>query len=130
MEDFRLIYESSGLSCVHKETCTLREYIINQDHIPEKYQLYCYGMVIEKGSSYVGKSIRDSGLKSDRSCFVVGVERHLLPITEPSPNFVLRADDIIWILGTVETVVELLQDDAITDHEANAKRQKRKGKGK
>ena len=128
MEDFRLIYESSGLSCVHKETCTLREYIINQDHIPEKYQLYCYGMVIEKGSSYVGKSIRDSGLKSDRSCFVVGVERHLLPITEPSPNFVLRADDIIWILGTVETVVELLQDDAITDHEANAKRQKRKGK--
>ena len=52
--------------------------------------------------------------------------------TAPMPhfgnNFVLRADDIIWILGTVETVVELLQDDAITDHEANAKRQKRKGK--
>ncbi|MGN0962211.1 MAG: cation:proton antiporter regulatory subunit, partial [Clostridia bacterium] len=91
-------------------------------------QLYCYGMVIEKGSSYVGKSIRDSGLKSDRSCFVVGVERQLLPITEPSPNFILRADDIIWILGTVETVVGLLQDDAITDHAANARGQKGKGK--
>lgn len=124
MEDFRLIYEASGLNCIHQETCTLREYIVNQDHIPEKYQLYCYGMVIKKGSAYVGKSIRDSGLKSDRSCFVVGVERQLLPITEPSPNFVLRADDIIWILGTVKTVVELLQDVSIVDHEANAKKRK------
>lgn len=110
--DFRLIYEESGHSCVHRETCALREYILNQDHIPEKYQLYCYGALVKKGSPYVGKSIRDSGLKSDRSCFVVGVERQMLPIKEPTPNFILGSDDIIWILGAEETIFELLQDES------------------
>lgn len=128
IEDFRLIYGVSALTDVHQKPCSLHQYILNQDHIPEKYQLYCYGLIIQKGSAYAGRSIRDSGLKSDRNCFVVGVERHLLPITEPSPNFILRADDILWILGTAETIVNLLQDDDIEDHVGNAKRQEMKKK--
>lgn len=55
---------------------------------------------------------------------MIGVERELLPITEPSPNFILRADDILWVLGTVETVLYLLEDDSVTYHSANAKPQK------
>ncbi|MBQ6810829.1 MAG: TrkA C-terminal domain-containing protein, partial [Firmicutes bacterium] len=94
------------------------------EHIQDKDQLYCYGILIKKGSSYVGKSIRDSGLKNKRQCFVIGVERELLPMTEPSPNLILRADDILWILGTVETILYLLEDDMMISHSANAKLQK------
>lgn len=124
IDNFRLIYSERALIFQGDETLTLCHYIKNQDHIQDKDQLYCYGILIKKGSSYVGKSIRDSGLKNNRQCFVIGVERELLPITEPSPNFILRADDILWVLGTVETVLYLLEDDSVTYHSANAKPQK------
>ncbi|MBQ2763520.1 MAG: cation:proton antiporter [Firmicutes bacterium] len=124
IENFRLIYSERALLFQGEETLTLGHYIKNQGHIQDKDQLYCYGILIKKGSSYVGKSIRDSGLKNNRQCFVIGVERELLPMTEPSPNLILRADDILWLLGTVETVLYLLEDDTITYHSANAKPRK------
>ncbi|MBQ1252190.1 MAG: cation:proton antiporter [Firmicutes bacterium] len=124
IENFRLIYSEGALIFQGHETLTLSDYIRHQDHIAEKDQLFCYGLLIQKGSSYVGKSIRDSGLKNHRQCFVIGVERELLPITEPSPNLILRADDILWVLGTVETILYLLQDDSVVYHSSNAKPQK------
>ena len=45
-------------------------------------------------------------------------------MTEPSPNLILRSGDILWILGTVETILNLLQDDSVVYHSSNAKLQK------
>lgn len=121
MENFDLIYNNAA---VHQEgtgSVTLHDYIFNQDRIPEKEQLYCYGTLIHKDSPFGGKSISDSGLRKDRSCFVIGVERALLPITEPSPNFILRTGDIVWILGTVKTMVALLEDEAVIYDKSNRK---------
>ena len=120
VENFRLIYGEKAALRLNGEDCTLHRYIVGQqDRISERYQLYCYGTLIHKDSPFTGKSIRDSGLRKDRSCFVIGVERDLLPITELSPNFILRADDTVWILGTAKTMIELLQDEAVVYHEDN-----------
>lgn len=124
IENFRLIYNERALILQSGETLNLSHYIRNQNHIAEKDRLYCYGILIKKGSPYVGKSIRDSGLKNNRQCFVIGVERELLPMTEPSPNLILRSEDILWILGTVDTVLSLLKDDTVSYHALNGKKQK------
>ena len=124
VENFRMIYEETAVICEKKEDDTLRGYILNQDHIPEKDQLYCYGTQIHKNSPFVNTSILYSGLKSDRGCFVIGVERDMLPIYGPSPNFVMNTDDVVWILGTIKATLSLLQSDAVLYDEANRKKMK------
>ncbi len=118
MENFRLVFDGSVLERENKEDRSLYCYIIDQqDHIAERDQLFCYGTLIHKGSPFTNKSIRDSRFRDDRGCFVIGVERDMLPITELSSSFILRSEDIVWLLATVSAMTDLLQDETIVYHE-------------
>lgn len=113
IDNFRLIYADTAVERLNRQNVSLYQYIMHQDDFAEKDQLFCYGALIHKNSPFVGKSIRDSGLRKECNCFIIGVERELYPIRDPSPNFILRIDDIIWLLGSVNTVTKLIQDEAI-----------------
>ncbi len=115
LENFRLIYADTAVKRLNRENISLYQYIMHQDHFSEKDQLFCYGALVHKNSPFTGKSIRDSGLRKECNCFIIGVERDLYPIRDPSPNFILRTGDIIWLLGSVHTVTQLIQDEAILD---------------
>lgn len=120
VDNFRLIYNKGTILRQNKKNITLHEFIINQDNIPEKDQIYCYGTLIHRSSPFVNKNIQDSGLRKFRSCFVIGVEREHLPIHAPSPNLILLNGDIVWILGTVRTIIGLLEDESVIYHSSNA----------
>jgi CPA2 family monovalent cation:H+ antiporter-2 len=113
VNNFRLIYGDTAVKQLNRENVSLYQYIMHQDDFAEKDQLFCYGAMVHKNSPFVGKSIRDSGLRKECNCFIIGVERELYPIRDPSPNFILRTNDIIWLLGSVNTVSKLIQDEAI-----------------
>ena len=69
------------------EPITLKEYIANQQAIPEARQLLCCGVTLDKSMPESDKSVRDSGIKQDWSGILIGLERDLLPIhPRPQPD--------------------------------------------
>ena len=81
---------------------TLKEYIEDQEGVPQARQLLCCGVSLEKEMPQAGRSIRDSGIKEDWSAFLIGLERELLPIPDPDPNLTLRDGDLLWVMGSQE----------------------------
>lgn len=68
---------------------------------------------MEKDSPLAGTSIRDSQIKTNWSCFLVGLERDLLPIVTPLPSMILSAGDLIWVLGSQKMGSKLVKEELI-----------------
>ncbi len=89
---------------------TLKDYIGGQEGIPEAKQLLCCGVNLEKKMPQEGKSVRDSGIKTDWSAFLIGLERDLLPIPTPRPQpDPARRGDLLWVMGSQEMAGKLLR---------------------
>lgn len=88
---------------------TLHQFIESQDNDAEGHQLFMCAVPVEKGSDLSGVSIRDSHIKSEWSANLIGIERGVLPILNPAPDFVLNADDLLWILGSQKMGQRLVQ---------------------
>ena len=74
----------------------------------EKREMKLRQMVIDDKSTFVGKTLGESGIRDKYNCMVVGLEEgkeNLSPI-EPSRPF--AKGDIIWIVGEEEALQELL----------------------
>lgn len=74
----------------------------------EKREMKLRQMVIDGKSTFVGKTLGESGIRDKYNCMVVGLEEgkeNLSPI-EPSRPF--AKGDIIWIVGEEEALQELL----------------------
>jgi CPA2 family monovalent cation:H+ antiporter-2 len=50
-------------------------------------------------SEYIGKSIRDSGIREKYNGLVVGVERNGERILNPDSTTVLQPEDLLWVVG-------------------------------
>lgn len=88
---------------------TLKEYIENQEGIPQTRQLLCCGVSLGKDLPQQGRSIRDSGIKEEWSAFLIGLERDLLPIPNPDRSMTLRAGDLLWVMGSQEMAGKLVR---------------------
>ncbi|MEZ4750390.1 MAG: cation:proton antiporter [Bdellovibrionota bacterium] len=56
-------------------------------------------ILIEEGSPYAGKKIRDSGIREALKGLVVGMERGHDRTINPSPNTDLIKGDVLWVVG-------------------------------
>lgn len=92
-----------------EEPATLHEYIKNQDSDTETNQLFACAVPVQKDSSFVGVSIRDSKIKAEWNANLIGIERGVLPILNPEPDFVLNADDLLWVLGSQRMGQKLIE---------------------
>ena len=90
------------------EPITLKEYIANQQAIPEARQLLCCGVTLDKSMPESDKSVRDSGIKQDWSGILIGLERDLLPIPSPDPSLTLRPGDLLWVMGPQKMAAKLV----------------------
>ena len=77
---------------------SLREFIETQSDAEN--DLFSYALDIKKSSSLVGRSIKDSGIRENYDCMVLGLQRENLPLAQPDVNMVIDSSDLIWILGT------------------------------
>ncbi len=78
---------------------TLKDFIAGQSDASDSEQIYCCAVQMADAPRYVGKNLRDSSLRQDWSCFLLGLERNMLPIMNPSPDMVLESGDLVWVLG-------------------------------
>jgi CPA2 family monovalent cation:H+ antiporter-2 len=58
-------------------------------------------------SPFVGKTIRDSGMRETLNALVVGVEREGRRILNPDSGVVFKDGDIAWVVGDVEKIRNL-----------------------
>lgn len=70
--------------------------------------LYSYAISVDRDSPFVGSAIKDSRIREDYDCIILGLQRNLLPIAQPDINMTLQNGDLIWILGTKTMAGKLL----------------------
>ena len=108
LRSFRL-----GLQLPESEPPTLRQFIQTEDD--RSNDLYSYAVPVEKGSPLAGSTIRDSGLRQQIGCMVVGLQRSGLPISQPDLNMVMLPGDLVWCLGDREMAGKLLNGGALAE---------------
>ena len=96
-EDLRSLRMSLQLPEI-REWPTLRQYI--QEQPDEAGDVYAYAIPVNEGSNLDGKSIRDSKLREDYDCMILGLQRQKLPILQPDVNMTIQENDLVWVLGT------------------------------
>ena len=88
---------------------TLHQFIEGQDDDAEDHQLFMCAVPVKKDSGLSGVSIRDSRIKSEWSANLIGIERGVLPILNPAPDFMLNTDDLMWVIGSKRMGQRLIQ---------------------
>ncbi|MEG0829031.1 MAG: cation:proton antiporter [Anaerovoracaceae bacterium] len=98
---------------------TMKEYIYGQvfHGIAPKNQIICCPLEIEKDSSFLKKSIKNSGFRDKYKGNIIGVERGRLPIINPDIDMIIEEGDLIWVLGTQKMADRLLKADFLDDEE-------------
>ena len=89
-----------------EELPTLREFIAAED--TEQEALYSYAISVDKGSELAGKTVRDSGIRDNYDCMVLGLQRSRLPIAQPDVNMQIQNGDLVWVLGAKAMAGKLL----------------------
>jgi CPA2 family monovalent cation:H+ antiporter-2 len=76
-----------------------------QDAAHDNYVLK--GCTISEESEYLGKTIRESGIREFTDGLVVGLERNARRILNPDPLIVLEVNDLLWIVGNDEKLKKI-----------------------
>ena len=69
-----------------------------------------FGMVplrLYNQHAFVGKTIRDCGLRESVNGLIVGLERHGERFLNPEPSMSLQSDDVIWLVGERKLLTKL-----------------------
>ena len=71
-----------------------------KDHSPINYGLY--SLLVDDSSPYLGKTIRDSGLRESVDGLVVGIERENERLLNPDSTVTIQNSDLLWIVGVIK----------------------------
>ena len=56
-------------------------------------------MVIAGSSPFIGKTLQESGIRSNYNCMVVGIEEGEETLSQIEPARPFEKGDIIWVVG-------------------------------
>ena len=65
----------------------------------EKHEMKLRSFTISKTSPFIGKTLKDSGIRDEYNCMVVGVDEGQKNLTLITPSRCLQAGDILWVVG-------------------------------
>ena len=83
----------------------------NENDIPEETTPVVFEkIVLSAGSELTGKTLKDSGIRDRESCLVVAVERTDGTFLLPDGNILLKAGDILWLVGEKPRIHALLNN--------------------
>ena len=64
--------------------------------------------MISINSVFLGKSIRESGIRDKYKCLIVGMERDGNSLRTPDVNAPFQEGDVVWVVGEKEDVYKLV----------------------
>lgn len=65
--------------------------------------------VVLTGQDFIGRTIREAQLREKTKGLVVGIERNNERILNPESDFILKKNDIIWLVGDKELIADTLK---------------------
>ncbi len=86
----------------------LQQEVLSEDDI-EHRETRLRQMIITESSPFIGKTLQESGIRSEYGCMVVGLEEGKENLSSISPTRTFKCNDIIWIVGEQEDINRLLR---------------------
>ena len=74
----------------------------------EKHEMILKQFMIDEDSAFIGKTIKESGIREKYHCFIAGVERNNNLSISVSIDEPFGEGDILWIVGEKEDVYQLV----------------------
>ena len=85
--------------------------VIGEDFDLENREMKLRQLIIGEGSPFIGKNLKDSGIRNLYSCMVIGMEEGKENLTPVNPARLFQEGDIIWIVGEQESLDALFGND-------------------
>ena len=76
--------------------------------IYEKSEMTLKQLLIDADSVFLGKTIKESGIRDKYHCLIAGVERGDDALMSPNVNAPFQEGDVVWIVGEKEDVYQLV----------------------
>ena len=74
----------------------------------EKHEMKLRSFTISKTSPFIGKTLKDSGIRDKYNCMVVGVDEGQQNLTLITPSRCLQAGDVLWVVGEEKDLERIL----------------------
>jgi CPA2 family monovalent cation:H+ antiporter-2 len=103
-----------------KDPVILREFILSEENKRDENQLFCYAIAVKKGQHFEGRNLKDSNMRTELHCNIIGVQRGGYPIIYPDVEFIINNGDRIWLLGDRRMVSSLIKKELIQVEEHGA----------
>ena len=77
-------------------------------HVFEKSEMTLKQFMIDADSAFLGKTLRESGIRDKYHCLIAGVERGEEMLMTPDVNAPFEEGDVLWVVGEKEDVYQLV----------------------
>lgn len=74
----------------------------------EKHEMKLRSFTISKTNPFIGKTLKDSGIRDEYNCMVVGVDEGQKNLTLITPSRCLQAGDVLWVVGEEKDLERIL----------------------
>ena len=81
---------------------------ILETDVVEKSEMILRQFRVDAHSIFLGKTLRESGIREQYHCLIVGVERGEETLHAPDPHEPFMEDDVVWIVGENADVYKLV----------------------
>ncbi len=79
-----------------------------EDKDIEKSEMTLKQFIIDSDSVFLGKTIRESGIRDSYKCLIVGLERDGNTLRTPDVSVPFQEGDVVWVVGEKGHVYELV----------------------
>ncbi len=94
---------------LHQLGKAIKHEVIGEDLDFEKREMKLRQIVITGSSPFVGKTLEESGIRSQFNCMVVGLEEGKENLSPIHPHRKFQKGDIIWVVGEQESLEAILK---------------------
>ena len=92
---------------------TLKNFMLESNYLPKEQQFLSFAISIKEDSNLLGKTLRQTNIRDEWNCLVIGLERGAYTITNPNVNLTFEKGDLLWILGKQAMVNRLIKKEVI-----------------
>ncbi|MBQ3698539.1 MAG: cation:proton antiporter [Prevotella sp.] len=82
--------------------------VIGEDFDLENREMKLRQLILGNGSRFIGKTLKESGIRNLYSCMVIGLEEGKENLSPVIPNRRFEEGDILWVVGEMESLDALL----------------------
>ena len=87
----------------------MQKSVLPDDPDIEKREMRLRHVIITSTSPFVGKRLKESGIREHYGCMVVGIEEGKENLSRPNPDHVFQKGDIVWVVGEKDNLDKLFK---------------------